>query len=101
MGKRTGKGVGGDEGGSEVTHGCSVNDDRGQEGPLVLDHVGGCGSRLCGPPLHHVICQPRKLLHATDTINSNNNNVNNKIIIIIMITMLSSIWVRHVNSQYT
>ncbi len=60
MGKRTGKTGGCAQGGgglwNEVTYGCSINDDRGQEGPLILDHVGGCWSRLCGPPLHHVIC---------------------------------------------
>ena len=59
MENRRGKGgLGVRRGESGVTYGCSINDDRGQEGPLVLDHVGGCGSRLCGPSLHHVICQP-------------------------------------------
>ena len=46
------------------TYGCSVNDNWREEGPLVLDHVGWRGARLCRLALQHVICQPRELLHS-------------------------------------
>lgn len=46
-----------------LTYGSSVNDDRWEEGPLILNHVRGGGAGVSGAPRHHVICQPQKLLH--------------------------------------
>ena len=48
---------------TDLTYGSSVNDNRWEEGPLILDHVWGGGTRVCGAPRHHVIRQPQELLH--------------------------------------